>query len=1218
MLQRSLLMKNLPSYLQKHFMSVLSVMVVLGMSVVIVTDWLILHMTHSELEHPVYEDVELRQISEHIEHMHEIGSLSIQLMLITNDSTWMKRKQKAQNTVHQYLTRISKDLPVIYKHYAQKIEATFDSMQTLEKQVLTLVENKQFTQAKALLLSFEYKTLHTTFLDSVRQLNADIEMHTHEHLKSAHNNLRRLVIFSYLGLAVLVLVWLITFKAMNMYIRERDDADALLQTSRQRFHTILDHLPAMVCLQSSDYTIKYANHYFKKYFGDPEHHPCYKLISQQDTPCKECPTSHIFKNPNQPQIWEKTLVNGQTYQFFDYPFVDMDSTSLVLKMGVNMTERKQMEKALRESEERFNLAMRGTNEGLWDWDLNTNTVYFSARWKNILGYEEHELSNNFDEWGKRIHIDDRVQVFQEMETYLDKKRPNYETSYRLLHKEGHYLWVLARGVAIWNKQDYPYRMVGTIMDLTKMKQAEQSLREKEVFLRSVIDNVPQYIFWKDTQSTFLGCNQTFAKLLHLEDSDSIVGKSDYDLVPKEQADAFRKADRRIISADKPQYKFEETLQVGSQTHWLETSKIPLHSENGQITGILVCINDITERKETELLLQQYHRDLECKVEERTQELAENNLLLQSAYERFTSVLDSLTSAVYVSKISCDEILFANECAKRYFGQHLIGQPYRQIICGRPGIYSVCTDEDIIDDMGQPRGISSWEAENKRLGRWFYSQDKAIYWENHQIVRLSVVTDITERKQVEEKLHQAKEHAEAANRAKSVFLANMSHELRTPLNGILGYAQILKRDASLTEKQREGVRIIQRSGDYLLTLISDILDLSKIEAGRLELYPTNFHFGEFLKNTVDLFQIRAQQKNIKFIYEELSPLPKMVHGDDKRLRQVIINLLGNAVKFTQTGHVAFKVGVEQDNLRFQIEDTGVGIDESELNKIFEPFQQVGEQQYHSEGTGLGLSITQKLVDMMEGELHVTSKLGIGSQFGFTIHLPEVSTVVEEIYSEQREVIGVKGNYKVLVADDKWENLAVLSQLLTPLNFTVIEATNGLEALEKATQYLPDLVITDLLMPNMDGYELTHALRRHANPKLRQIQIIATSASVYQEHQQKSLGIGCNAFVPKPIHTQTLLKTIAHCLPVIEWTYKEDSSDFLHAQSNLEEIVLPPTDILKGLHHIVTLGDVEELNNQLSLLEPIYQPFAHSLSEWVKSFQLKQIRQHLEQAMSKKSV
>jgi signal transduction histidine kinase len=246
-------------------------------------------------------------------------------------------------------------------------------------------------------------------------------------------------------------------------------------------------------------------------------------------------------------------------------------------------------------------------------------------------------------------------------------------------------------------------------------------------------------------------------------------------------------------------------------------------------------------------------------------------------------------------------------------------------------------------------------------------------------------EIAKRKLVEEQLRQSKELAESANHAKSAFLANMSHELRTPLNGILGYTQILNRDKSLTEQQQKGIQIIHRSGEHLLTLINDILDLSKIEAGKLELMPTECNLQSFLQYFVDLFEMKAVEKGIKLIYQSLSKLPYIANIDQKLLRQVLLNLLSNAIKFTKTGQVTFKVHFQTNLIRFEIEDSGEGIAAENLEKIFLAFQQVGKQSHHIEGTGLGLSISKKLVKIMGGELHVESEINVGSRFWFAIPL-----------------------------------------------------------------------------------------------------------------------------------------------------------------------------------------------------------------------------------------
>ncbi|NES24758.1 MAG: response regulator [Symploca sp. SIO3E6] len=348
------------------------------------------------------------------------------------------------------------------------------------------------------------------------------------------------------------------------------------------------------------------------------------------------------------------------------------------------------------------------------------------------------------------------------------------------------------------------------------------------------------------------------------------------------------------------------------------------------------------------------------------------------------------------------------------------------------------------------------------------------------------------------LEGAKRAAESANRAKSEFLANMSHELRTPLNGILGYTQILQRSPDITPQQKQGIEIIQNCATHLLTLINDILDISKIEAQKMELYPEDFHFMHFLWGVTQMCQIRAQKKSITFSYQTDTQLPTAVHADEKRLRQVLINLLGNAIKFTQAGGVTFKVSVihhssfvmsegqmtkdkEQitnDKIKFEIEDTGIGIATEKLDKIFEPFEQVGQDTHKVEGTGLGLTITHKILQLMGSQLQVRSTLGVGSTFWFEIDLPSSSKSIEVApVTSFQSIIGYQGEKKkILVVDDCTENRAVFLSLLEPLGFEMREASNGEEGLEQAIKFLPDLLILDLVMPVMDGFELTCRLRQ----------------------------------------------------------------------------------------------------------------------------------------------
>ncbi|WP_017717238.1 hybrid sensor histidine kinase/response regulator [Kamptonema formosum] len=484
---------------------------------------------------------------------------------------------------------------------------------------------------------------------------------------------------------------------------------------------------------------------------------------------------------------------------------------------------------------------------------------------------------------------------------------------------------------------------------------------------------------------------------------------------------------------------------------------------------------------------------------------------------------------------------------------------------------------------------------------------------------------------------AEQAAAAANRAKSQFLANMSHELRTPLNGILGYAQILKHNKNFTEKQNVGVHIIHQCGEHLLTLINDILDLSKIEAGKMELHPSEFLFSDFLQGIVEICRIKGEQKGIALMYEPMTPLPTGIRADEKRLRQVIINLLGNAVKFTEAGGVTFKVGVIENGewatgsgpswrpavpkIRFQVEDTGVGIAADQLSKIFLPFEQVGDTIRQTEGTGLGLAISRQIVEMMGGELKVESTLGKGSAFWFDLELPAVEDWRASQKKTEKIVRGFAGaKRKIMVADDKWENRSVVVNLLSPLGFEVIEATDGQDCLNKALSFKPDCILMDLVMPVMDGFEATRRIRKSSD--LKEVPVIGTSASVLSAEFQGSLEAGCNAFVPKPVRAEELLECLRLHLG-LEWIYEESEMPALDVQAptlsgeiSEPEIIPPPVEELAVLFDLAMSGDlggIQKQSERLQHLEAKYGPFASHLIQLAKDFEEEKILAFVEQYM-----
>ena len=386
-------------------------------------------------------------------------------------------------------------------------------------------------------------------------------------------------------------------------------------------------------------------------------------------------------------------------------------------------------------------------------------------------------------------------------------------------------------------------------------------------------------------------------------------------------------------------------------------------------------------------------------------------------------------------------------------------------------------------------------------------------------------------QTVEHLAQMRDQAAEASRAKSAFLANMSHELRTPLNGILGYAQILQWEPNLSRKQQGGLATIEKSGQHLLALIDDILDLSKIEAGRLELHPAPLALAPFLQGIVDIVRVRAEQKGLAFVFDA-GELPTHVLADEKQLRQVLLNLCGNATKFTDSGQVSLRVesvpgGDGAVRLRFEVKDSGVGMTSDDLAKLFQPFHQVGDVQRRRGGTGLGLAISRQLVRLMGGDIEVQSTPGQGSRFWFELGLPRVQA--SEPAAPERVATGYDGvRKKVLVVDDVAENRMLLVDMLRPLGFLTFEAANGKEGLERAQELMPDLIVMDNVMPVMSGLESTRRLREL--PAFKQVPVIAISASASQDDRANAVAAGATDFVTKPFRATQLLGLLERHLKI----------------------------------------------------------------------------------------
>jgi len=469
---------------------------------------------------------------------------------------------------------------------------------------------------------------------------------------------------------------------------------------------------------------------------------------------------------------------------------------------------------------------------------------------------------------------------------------------------------------------------------------------------------------------------------------------------------------------------------------------------------------------------------------------------------------------------------------------------------------------------------------------------------------------------------ARDAAESANRAKSVFLANMSHELRTPLNAVLGYAQILQREPGLSQREAAALDTIRRSGEHLLTLINGVLDLARIEAGKVELYPETVNLPLMLHTVNGIIRLQAEGKGLAYRYEAGPDLPPLAHADGKRLDQVLLNLLSNAVKFTELGAVTLRVqrvGGHHDHpgeptvtLRFVVEDTGIGIAEDQLAGIFRPFEQGVEVQRRYGGAGLGLAISQQLVGLMGSEIRVESQRGKGSRFWFDLELPlaESLELVDAAPRLGRRITGYQGTMrKLLVIDDVAGNRATLVDYLGPLGFEMHEAASGEVGLELADTLRPDLVLIDNVMPGISGLEATRRLRRL--PGLETLPIVMISASAAAADVQSSLAVGADSFLPKPIDFDLLLSEIGRLLG-LQWLPGPDAQPAPPPAQAASGARLPHEE-LQALYRLAQMGSMSGIRAQAEHLEtlgPAYGPLAHRLLALAERFQSAAILQLVE--------
>lgn len=760
------------------------------------------------------------------------------------------------------------------------------------------------------------------------------------------------------------------------------------------------------------------------------------------------------------------------------------------------------------------------------------------------------------------------------------------------------------------------------------KQAETALQTSEAQYRDLVQTANSIILRWDAEGYIRFINDYGKKFFGYQ-AEELVGQHVLDTIVPKTESSGRDLQRLIqdICFNPEDYLANENENIcrNGERVWLSWSNKPILNEAGKLEEILSVATDITQLKQIEEAL-------------RVSEI------------KFRSIVENANDIIYILSPS-GIFTYVSSIWQELLGHKpdvILGSHFSAFIHQTDLLHYVEQFHQLITKKGRITGLEYRIQHQHGEWRW-QTSNLATVCDQAGIVQycVGISRDITDRKAAEAELQAAKEAAEVANRAKSDFLANMSHELRTPLNGILGYTQILKRNQSLPSNTRQELDIIYQCGEHLLLLINDVLDLSKIEARRLELRLSDFQFSSFLEAIANLFRLRAQQKGITFLYEPLTPLPQAINADEQRLRQVLINLLSNAIKFTDQGGVAFKVGIVEAadsrqqaageehhppdgegagqqpvTIRFQVEDTGIGISADHLEEIFLPFQQVGDRQRMIEGTGLGLAISRKLVNLMGGELQVQSTPGQGSTFWFELHLTEAPSWQEWNRAKPPEIVGYRGDRrKVLIVDERAENRAVLISFLAPLGFEVAEANDGEAAIVQAIQFQPDVIFMDLVMPVMDGFEATRQLRRL--PNFQNTIIVAASASAFEHDQQTSLNVGCNAFLSKPIRYSHLLSILQSHLN-LEWEYdatfnSSSGTNFSDTNSQAATTATPtsgifPVQVLDELLHYAKMGATIDIQNRVAQLEdtePQLAPMLAQIKQLASAFQVRQLQEYLEQ-------
>jgi PAS domain S-box-containing protein len=756
--------------------------------------------------------------------------------------------------------------------------------------------------------------------------------------------------------------------------------------------------------------------------------------------------------------------------------------------------------------------------------------------------------------------------------------------------EGQISWMSTNGIPVVNNEGNLTGYRGSDREITGRKEAEAALQQNETKLRAITDSVTDAILLMDNQGRIIFWNPAATHIFGYTQAEAMDQNLHNLIAPRQYHEAYHKGFplfKQIGMGLVVGQIIEMTaIHKNGQQFPIELSVSSIHMEGSwHAVGL---VKDISERKKAEI---------EAKL-----------------------LITRLSLATAVGGIGIWEY---DIVSNTLLWDHQMFALYGVKEIDFSGAYEAWRDRLHPDDLERANA----EFQMAIRGEKEFDTEFRIVWPQgsvHSIKVATIVTrdksgvairmvgtnwDITLQKNNEAVLFKAMTDAEAANKAKSTFLANMSHEIRTPLNAIIGFSQLINREKSLSVTQKEYITSINRVGEHLLKLINDILELSKIEAGRVELKPVNFNLHALLLDIHMILLEGAQSKQLQLIFETPVNLPQHFFADDNKLRQILINLIGNAIKFTGHGSVTVRTRVNNginniSRLIVEIEDTGPGIPEDEQEKLFKQFEQTSAGIKSSSGTGLGLALSRELASLMDGIITVKSIVGKGSVFTIDLAIKEVKAEdVEVVYSKR--VVSIQNqqhDYRVLVVDDKEENRKLVVNYLELAGFKTNQAISGDDAISKFEQWNPHLILMDLRMPVMDGYEATRRIK--ATEKGKQTAIIALTASAFNEASNSFDTLVFQGYIRKPFRENELFASIGMALG-IEYMYEEESaapaSKYLNdAEAIVEDISKLPSNLILQMLQVVEGADFHRLIQLIQTIENDNSDLAHHLLTKAKNY------------------